>query len=188
MKMPIKLLLIVAASLWSFVSNAKENRGTVIIGADPRGISLKDAVKEVLIDEGFYVVDITGNEQQTSYDVGYVIGKAIAEHKYDFGFVFCGTGMGVNLVANKFNGVYCALCESIETARLSRIINDANILAMGGLIVTPYIGQQMARTFVNTTFSEGFSEVLPEALIKGDLGRKTKIKEIMKYNSENLDK
>ena len=91
--------------------------------------------------------------------------------------------MGVNLVANKFDGVYCALCESIETARLSRVINNANVLAMGGLIVTPYIGQQMARTFVNT----GFSEVPPEALIEGDQGRKLKIKEIMEYN-ENKQK
>ena len=95
--------------------------------------------------------------------------------------------MGVNLVANKFDGVYCALCESIETARLSRVINNANVLAMGGLIVTPYIGQQMARTVVNTGFSKGFSEVPPEALIEGDQGRKLKIKEIMEYN-ENKQK
>lgn len=187
MRTALKLFLNVIAFFWVVTANAQEYRGSVIMGADPRGISLKNAVKEALVDEGFEVIDITGDEQQASYDVGYNVGKAIAEHKYDYGFVFCGTGMGVNLVANKFDGVYCALCESIETARLSRVINNANVLAMGGLIVTPYIGQQMARTFVNTGFSKGFSEVPPEALIEGDQGRKLKIKEIMEYN-ENKQK
>lgn len=186
MKTVLKLLLTVTAFFCAFTTNAQEYRGSVIMGADPRGISLKNAVKEALIEEGFEVIDITGDEQQASYDVGYNVGKAIAEQEYDFGFVFCGTGMGVNLVANKFDGVYCALCESVETARLSRVINNANILAMGGLIVTPYIGQQMARIFVNTGFSKGFSEVSPEALIQGDQGRKLKIKEIMEYNEKKL--
>jgi len=88
MRTALKLFLNVIAFFWVVTANAQEYRGSVIMGADPRGISLKNAVKEALVDEGFEVIDITGDEQQASYDVGYNVGKAIAEHKYDYGFVF----------------------------------------------------------------------------------------------------
>lgn len=161
---------------------------TAIIGADPLGVALKDTVKAVLLEEGFEVVDITGQDEQSYVDVGYRIGKAISEKKYDFGFVFCGTGMGVNLVANKFNGVYCALCESIETARLSRVINNANVLSMGGLVVTPYLGKQIVSAFINTAFTKEFSEAGPQFLNSAYKRVVDMDSVITKYNYERLEK
>ena len=72
--------------------------------------------------------------------------------------------MGVNLVANKFPGVYCGLCESVFAAKKCRIINNCNVLAMGGFIVGPKMGIEMAEAFLNTDFSYGFDLATPEFL------------------------
>lgn len=136
----------------------------IIMGADPSGLALKNEVKKHLLNKGLEITDITEDDDQAYYSVGFEVGKAIANKEYDRGFIFCGTGMGVNIVANKFNGVYSALCESIKTATLSRKINNANVLAMGGLIITPYLAKEMADAFLETDFSYGFSEGSPEYL------------------------
>ncbi|MGX4687342.1 RpiB/LacA/LacB family sugar-phosphate isomerase [Vagococcus sp. JNUCC 83] len=114
----------------------------IIMGADPSRLLLKNEVKQYLSNKGVEVTDITENSEQAYYSVGFEVGKAIANKEYDRGFIFCGTGMGVNIVANKFTGVYSALCESIETATLARKINNANVLAMGRLIITPYLAKK----------------------------------------------
>ncbi|HAT55723.1 MAG TPA: RpiB/LacA/LacB family sugar-phosphate isomerase [Lactobacillus sp.] len=136
----------------------------VIMGADPLGFELKEQVKSHLIKQGIEVTDITPDSGADYFNVGFGVGQRIANQEFTRGFIFCGTGMGVNIVANKFSGVYSALCESIETAHLSRVINNANVLAMGGIVVTPYMAKQMADMFLNTPFSKGFSEADPEFL------------------------
>lgn len=159
-----------------------------ILGADPLGITLKDTVKETLLREGVEVYDLTEDREVDYYSVGFEVGKAISEGQYDYGFLFCGTGTGVNLVANKFNGVYCALCESIETATLSRKINNANILAMGGIVVTPYMAKKMARTFISTEFSYGFSEADPEFLQSAYKAVQNLEPDILTFNQERKNK
>ncbi len=143
----------------------KEKRKiTAAMGADPFGGALKDAVKSALIEDGVSVVDITGKKKQNYFDAASEVAISVSEGKCDFGFLFCGTGMGVSLVANKFKGVNCALCECEETARLSRVINNANILAMGGMVVSPYMGVRMARAFLEAKFAKGLPGVDPDFL------------------------
>lgn len=136
----------------------------VVMGADPLGYDLKEAVKAHLVKQGIEVEDITSTNDVDYFSVGEALGKRIATGEFTRGFIFCGTGMGVNIVVNKYQGVYSALCESIETARLSRVINNANVLAMGGIVMTLYMANQMADVFLNTPFSEGFSEADPKFL------------------------
>lgn len=138
----------------------------IIIGADPLGMDLKNHIKKYLLIHGFSVTDITENSPSEYYTVGFEVGKAISRKEYDYGFIFCGTGMGVHLVANKFSGVYAALTESLETTVLSRKINNCNVLALGGLITTPYLAEQMVTAFLSTEFSYDFSENTPEELQK----------------------
>lgn len=136
------------------------------MGADPLGYELKESIKKYLLSKNFEVVDISPTNDNDYFDVGFEVGQRVSNKEFDSGFIFCGTGMGVNIVANKFTGAYSALCESIETARLSRIINNSNILAMGGIIITPYLAKQMVDVFLETPFSKGFSEADPEFLQK----------------------
>ncbi|WP_318765081.1 RpiB/LacA/LacB family sugar-phosphate isomerase [Lactiplantibacillus carotarum] len=138
----------------------------IIMGADPLGYELKEAVKAHLLTQHFEVVDVTPDAGGDYFAVGEQVGQRIATGEFTRGFVFCGTGMGVNIVANKFAGVYSALCESIETARLARVINNANVLAMGGIVLTPYLAKRMADVFLTTEFSTGFSEADP-AFLRG---------------------
>ena len=98
------------------------------------------------------------------YEVGRRVAKEVADKKFERGLLFCGTGMGVNLVANKFPGVYCGLCESVFAAKKCRIINNCNVLAMGGFIVGPKMGIEMVEAFLNTDFSYGFDLATPEFL------------------------
>ena len=126
----------------------------IIIGADDSGFTLKEAVKEHLLKNGYDVTDVgtlSLDEPVVYYEVGRRVAKEVADKKFERGLLFCGTGMGVNLVANKFPGVYCGLCESVFAAKKCRIINNCNVLAMG-------------EAFLNTDFSYGFDLATPEFL------------------------
>jgi len=139
----------------------------IILGADPCAFILKESVKEYLISKDWDVIDVgtLSLDAPVSYHiVGYAVGKEIADKKVEKGLLFCGTGMGVNIVANKFPGVYCGLCESVLTAGLCRTINNCNVLSMGGLLNAPYKAIEMVEAFLSTEFSTGFSEADPEFL------------------------
>ena len=167
-----------AAALCFFGGLYAEAKKTAILAADPLGIKIKDAVKDTLVKEGFEVVDLTGSEHQNYVDVGFNVGKAINEDKYDFGFVFCGTGMGVNLVANKFKNVYCAICETAEAAKMSRIVNNANVLAMGGKFTDEAKAREIALAFIKTDFST-------DAFLRGCYKRVQELaEEITKINAQ----
>ena len=75
--------------------------------------------------------------------------------EYDFGVTICGTGMGVAQVVNKFRGVYGALVETPYTARMSRVINDANVLCLGAWIPGREMTYAILDAFFGTAFNEG---------------------------------
>jgi len=151
----------------------------IIVGADPLGVELKDHVKAHLLKHGYEVEDIGGSaeEEVAYYKVGEIVGRRISAGEFDFGFIFCGTGMGVNIVANKFPGVYCGLCESVQAASLCRTINNCNVLSIGGLFQGKYKAVQMVDAFLNTEFAVNFSEASSEFL-------KESLEEIKKLEKE----
>ena len=123
---------------------------------------LKDAVIAHLRQKGYEVDDLgyreDGKDWRT-YQIGALTGKLVGEEKkYDFAIICCGSGMGVCLSANRFQGVYCAHCESVYTAKMARGINNANVLAMGVNVVAPKLGCYMAEAFVSTPFLQGAPE------------------------------
>ncbi|MBR4597525.1 MAG: RpiB/LacA/LacB family sugar-phosphate isomerase [Opitutales bacterium] len=174
----IKTILLLAAAVCFSASLFAQAKKTAILASDPIGLKIKDAVKDLLVKEGFEVVDLTGSEHQNYVDVGFNLGREMNDKKYDFGFVFCGTGMGVNLVANKFKNVYCALCETEEAAKMARIVNNANVLAMGGKFTDEARARQIALAFIKTEFSN-------DAFLRGCYKRvQEKAEEINKINSQ----
>lgn len=86
--------------------------------------------------------------------------KFLESKGYDLGIVMCGSGMGVNLVANRYPGVFAGLVENINTAKQARSITNCNVLALGGNIVAYDLASKMVEAFVETEFTEGFP---PEA-------------------------
>lgn len=140
---------------------------TIIMGADPSGFDLKNAVKTHLLAKHYTVKDITETGPIGYCDVGDKVGEIISEHPEYIGFIFCGTGMGVSISANKHKNVYCGVCESVTTARFCKIINNCNILAMGGLLMTPFKANMMVDAYLSATFTEGFTEATPDDLKSG---------------------
>lgn len=153
----------------------------VIMGADGFGVPARNAVREYLLEQGHEVTDISGENGIEYYKVGYEVGKAMSNKEYDYGFIFCGTGMGVNIVANKFPGVYCGLVESVTTAELCKIINNCNVLSMGGLFTPAYKAKRMAKAFLEAKFTEGFPDADPAFLVSA-------YEEIQKIEAEIYNK
>ena len=84
---------------------------------------------------------------------GRAVGKAVASGECEKGIVICTTGIGISISANKVPGVRAALCGDILSAQLTRLHNDANVLAMGAGIVGENLALAIVETFLNTEFS-----------------------------------
>lgn len=131
------------------------------IGSDFAGFSLKEAIKSHLLSQGYEVDDLgmTDEDHPLSYHTaGYRVGRAIQDGLYPRAILVCGSGMGVHIAAGKFPKVFCAVCESVETARRSRVANDCNILALGAFYTPVAQALEMVDVFLNTGFCEGESE------------------------------
>ena len=135
----------------------------IIMGADPCGFDLKEAVKKALKEDGHEVVDMTP-EAALFYEAAKMVASAVSEEKFERGMIFCGTGMGVSIIANKYKGVYAALCESFYQTRRARSVNNANVLCMGGMLIADTLGVDMARVFMDTKHLEGYDEKTAKAL------------------------
>ena len=132
----------------------------ITLAADPGGVVLKETVKAHLEALGHEVTDkgSTAEEKVLYPVVGDVVAKDIQTGAADVGIVFCGTGMGVSIVANKHRGVYCAVVESVYAAYNCREINNCNCLALGGNILGPGLALQIVDTFLNTKWKADADE------------------------------
>ena len=94
------------------------------------------------------------HEQETMWPaVGYNVAKQVADQCYDFGILFCWTGTGVSIAANKVNGVRAALCIDAETARGAKKWNDANILVMSLRLVSAAVGEEIIDAWLSAHFT-----------------------------------
>ena len=140
---------------------------SVLIGSDKSGFVLKEAIKEHLVNSGYQVEDCgtTSIEEGVPFfNVAPVAAKSSQEGKFERAILICGTGMGMAVVANKYKSIYAACCESVYAAEKCRAINNANILTMGGWVIGPEMGIQMADRFLNTQFTENLEEWRQEFL------------------------
>lgn len=128
----------------------------IAVASDHGGYQLKETVKTHLVGRGFEVMDLgTDSEASVDYPVyGKACGEAVAEGKADLGVVVCGTGIGISMAANKVKGIRCALCADTLSAKMTRLHNNANMLAMGGGIVGENLAMEIVDTFLGTPFSE----------------------------------
>jgi ribose 5-phosphate isomerase B len=134
----------------------------IIIGADIAGFELKEAVKEHLIKHGRDLVDIgmhNAKDQIPYYEVASTAAKMIQSGEADRGLLFCGTGMGVSIVANKFKGIYASVVESEFTGERCKIINNSNIISMGGWVVSPFRAKKIADLWLEASFAKGKKEL-----------------------------
>ena len=127
----------------------------IAIGSDHGGFDLKEVVTAHLKEQGIPYKDFGCYDKKScDYPVyGKAVAEAVAKGECEKGIVICTTGIGISITANKVKGVRCALCADTLTAQMTRLHNDANVLALGGGIVGPNLGISIVDTFLNTEFS-----------------------------------
>lgn len=141
----------------------------IVIGSDGSGLELKEAVKKHLQEEGWEVTDLgtqSADQPKMYYLVAHEVAPRISSGEFRQGVLICGTGMGMNILANKYPNVYAAVCENTFAAKKARAINNANVLTMGGWITAPFVGCEIVDTFLNTEFLEGLEDWRQKNLTK----------------------
>jgi ribose 5-phosphate isomerase B len=129
----------------------------ISLGCDHGGFELKEYIKKHLENKGFEVFD-TGTYSLDSVDYpdyGEKAALLVANKEADKGIVICTTGIGISIAANKVDGIRCALCTDSFMAKMTRLHNDANMLALGAGIVGKNLAIDIVDTWLDTEFEGG---------------------------------
>ena len=131
------------------------NKPRIAIGSDHAGFLVKETIRNYLEAAGYAVDDQgTSSEESVDYpDYGKAVGERVVSRQADLGIAV--SGIGISIAANKVPGIRAALAHDAITARLAREHNDANVLALGGRIVTPETAVEMVQTFLTTAYLGG---------------------------------
>ena len=124
------------------------------IGYDHSAVEMKTIIKEHMVNKGYEVLDLgTNSAESCDYpEYGEKVGRAVVSGEADLGIAICGTGLGISLAANKVKGVRACVCSEPYTARLSRMHNNANVLAFGARVV----GSELAKMIVDEWLAAEF--------------------------------
>ncbi len=131
----------------------------IVLASDHAGFPLKEHLKAYLADKGWEVID-RGTDSEQAVDYPAIVRKGcetVLQEKIP-GIVLGGSGNGEAMAANKVPGIRAALCYSVETARLARAHNDANVLSLGGRLTEPALAEQIVDMFLATAFEGGRHE------------------------------
>ena len=129
----------------------------IFLSSDHGGFELKEKVKGLLIDYNFEYEDLgCYSLEPVDYpDFAKLLSKKIEDKNDAKGILFCGTGIGISMAANRFPHIRAALCTSVEMASKSRKHNDANVLALGGRILEEKLALEIVKEFLQTDFEAG---------------------------------
>ena len=129
----------------------------IAVGGDHAGFDLKSKVIEKLKENGYQVKDFGPYSKDSCDYPDYVhpLAQQVVNREFHFGIIICGSGNGVNMVANKYQGIRSGLCWKPELAEMTRLHNDANILAIPARYITEEVGLQIVDAFLNTEFEGG---------------------------------
>jgi ribose 5-phosphate isomerase B len=129
----------------------------IALGSDHAGFPLKEHLKGFLETEGHEVVDVgTDSTDPVDYPAFCAAAaRAVTGGDADRAIVTGGSGQGEQIAANKVDGVRASLCNDLYTARLSRMHNDANVLAIGARIVAPTLAREILKVWLETPFEGG---------------------------------
>lgn len=127
------------------------------LAADHGGYQLKEEVKQWLDEKGIAYEDFgTHSADSVDYaDVAAPACRAVVSGKCEKALLFCGTGIGISMAANKIKGIRAACCSDYFSAKYTRAHNDANALCMGGRVVGAGLAIELVEVFLNTPFEGG---------------------------------
>ncbi|MFH1591060.1 MAG: ribose 5-phosphate isomerase B [archaeon] len=130
---------------------------TIHIGSDHAAFKLKESVKTALEQDGLTVIDHgTDSEESCDYpDFAEKVGVAVAADPESVGMLFCGTGIGMSMAANKLKGIRAAVVHDEYTAKVAREHNGANVLCLGARVINEDEGVSLAKLFLSTPVADG---------------------------------
>lgn len=129
----------------------------IAVGSDHAGFTLKQAVISLLSELG-HSYDDFGCFNTTSIDYPDIAGplaEAVSQGKFDHGILFCSTGIGMSIAANKIKGIRAAVCHDTFSARRAREHNNANILCLGEWVIGQGLAREIVTTYLNSEFVGG---------------------------------
>jgi ribose 5-phosphate isomerase B len=129
----------------------------IAIGSDHAGYRLKKTIASSLLDSDIAIEDVgTGDETSVDYpDFAAAVARLVVSGAVDRGILICRTGIGMAMAANKIDGARAATAGDVESARLARAHNDANILTLGAQMTGPDVALAVVRVFLETPFAGG---------------------------------
>lgn len=129
----------------------------IAIGADHAGFPLKESLKTFLKKKGHEVIDCgaSSSERSDYPDYAAKVAQSVAKGEVEKGILVCGSGIGMCMAANRYQGVRAAVLRLSEDAKLSREHNDANVACLGGRLTDPQKAESLLETFLKTPFEGG---------------------------------
>ncbi len=129
----------------------------IVLGSDHGGFRLKEEVKKHLDERGTPYVDV-GCYDENSVDYPQIAKAAcdkVVSGECELALLFCGTGVGISMAANKIKGIRACCCSDCFSAKYTRLHNNANALCMGGRVVSGGLACMMVDAFLDTAFEGG---------------------------------
>ncbi len=129
----------------------------IAIAADHRGHTVKEKITVLLHEQGHDVLDMgTNSAKSCDYpDLAFPAAKAVSEDRAERAIMICGSGIGMDICANKVNGIRAALCHDELTAQMSRRHNDSNVLCLASDVLGEELMRRIVSSWLNTEFEPG---------------------------------
>ncbi|WP_321300573.1 RpiB/LacA/LacB family sugar-phosphate isomerase [uncultured Sphaerochaeta sp.] len=129
----------------------------IAIASDLSGFPLKAEITKHLQEQGYEVLDFgieSADTPQPYFIQAPKVALALQKGEAEKGILICGTGQGMAIVANKHKGIYACVVDSIFSAERAKIVNNANVIAMGGWITAPFLGVQIVDAWLAMSFTQ----------------------------------
>jgi len=129
----------------------------IFISSDHAGYKLKEEIKKHLKRKKLFFEDMgPNNNQKVDYpDYAHKVARKVRLNKKNVGILVCGSGTGMNIVANKHKNIRAAQCFNLKSTKLSRLHNDANVITLGSRLITKKNALKFVSVFLNTKFDGG---------------------------------
>lgn len=129
----------------------------IVIASDHGGFELKNAIKEYLISNDYEVTDLgTNSKDSCDYPVfAKELCTKIINNEFNIGILFCGTGLGMSIAANRIKGIRAACVSDTYSAKMSRLHNNSNVLCLGSRVLGIGLAQEIVHTWLNSNYESG---------------------------------
>ncbi len=129
----------------------------IALANDHAGFELKEVIKQMLDENNIQYKDFGAPAQKRAEYPIYALAlcNAVASGECEKGILICGTGVGMSLAANKVKGIRCVVCSETYSAKMSRLHNDTNVLAIGARVLGTDVAKEVVSTWIETEFEGG---------------------------------